>query len=96
MVVYYADFEWDSGKALSNEGKHGVSFEEASTVFDDAFARVIPDPDHSDDEERFIIIGVSSRAHTLVVCHCYRSPGRTIRIISARKATKERIGILEV
>lgn len=84
----YIDFEWDSGKAASNERKHGVTFVEASTVFGDPYARVIDDPDHSDDEERCIILGASTRANILIVCHCHRGGGDTIRIISARKATK--------
>lgn len=84
----YIDFEWDPDKAASNELKHGVSFSEARTVFVDPYARVIDDPDHSDDEERFIILGASTKANILIVCHCYRSSGNTIRIISARKATK--------
>lgn len=81
-------FEWDPVKAASNERKHGVTFVEASTVFGDPNARVIDDPEHSDDEERFVILGVSMRANVLVVCHCCRSGGNSIRIISARKATK--------
>lgn len=88
MAIYYTGFEWDPRKALANAEKHGVSFEEAASVFDDAHARVIGDPDHSDSEDRFIILGTSLEANTLVVCHCYRAPGRTIRIISARKATR--------
>ena len=83
-------FEWDQHKAASNLAKHAVSFEEAATVFQDAYARVIPDPDHSQDEDRFIILGMSLMARMLVVCHCYRESAGTIRIISARKAsTKE-------
>ncbi len=81
-------FEWDPNKAVSNVQKHGVSFEEASTVFADNYARVIADPDHSDDEERFIILGLSRNARVLTVCHCYRSSDEVVRIISARKATK--------
>ena len=82
-------FEWDEAKAQANLRKHGVTFDEASTVFDDSYARVIEDPDHSDCEERFIILGLSIRARELVVCHCLRGPdGSTVRIISARKATK--------
>jgi uncharacterized DUF497 family protein len=80
-------FEWDPRKAAENEKKHGVSFEEARTVFFDERARLIDDPDHSEDEERFILLGLSSTLRLLVVCHCYRSEGNTIRIISARKAT---------
>ena len=81
-------FEWDEQKNAANKAKHGVSFEEAVSVFDDSRALVIPDPDHSDDEERFIILGLSAKLNMLVVCHCYRNYEQTIRIISARKATK--------
>jgi uncharacterized DUF497 family protein len=80
-------FEWDPRKAGENEKKHGVSFEEAKTVFFDERARLIDDPDHSEDEDRFILLGLSSTLRLLVVCHCYRSEGNIIRIISARKAT---------
>ena len=83
------DFEWDPEKARVNLAKHGVSFEEARGVFYDPYARVIDDPDHSIEEERFIILGESRRARTLVVCHCLRGDSReTVRIISARKATR--------
>ena len=81
-------FEWDSQKDLINRRKHGVSFEEASTVFEDVNALVINDPEHSEDEERFVILGFSLQANLLVVCHCYRASESVIRIISARKATK--------
>jgi uncharacterized DUF497 family protein len=80
-------FEWDSRKATENETKHGVSFEEARTVFFDERARLTDDPDHSQDEERFILLGLSSTLRLLVVCHCYRGERGVIRIISARKAT---------
>jgi uncharacterized protein len=80
-------FEWDDRKAAANEKKHGVSFEEARTVFFDERARLIDDPDHSEDEARFILLGLSGTLRLLVVCHCYRSEGNVIRIISARKAT---------
>jgi hypothetical protein len=80
-------FEWDSRKAAENQKKHGVSFEEARTAFFDESARLIDDPDHSGEEERFILLGLSSTLRLLVVCHCYRSEGNVIRIISARKAT---------
>ena len=83
------NFEWDENKNISNKNKHGVSFEEAVSVFNDSQAVVIPDPDHSDDEERFVILGLSIRLNMLVVCHCYRNNEQTIRIISARKATKK-------
>ncbi len=80
-------FEWDPNKDLINRRKHGVSFEEAATVFQDVNALVIDDPEHSEKEERFIILGYSLRAYLLVVCHCYRASESIIRIISARKAT---------
>ena len=80
-------FEWDDRKAAANEKKHNVSFEEARTVFFDERALLIDDPDHSEDEERFILLGLSSTLRLLVVCHCYRGEGNVIRIISARKAT---------
>jgi len=81
-------FEWDLKKAEINQQKHGVSFEEASTVFDDYEALRIFDPDHSDDEDRFILLGMSSLTRILVVCHCYREHDDVIRLISARKATR--------
>ncbi|MCI5107741.1 MAG: BrnT family toxin [Pseudomonadales bacterium] len=81
-------FEWDPKKEASNIAKHGVSFSEAQTAFTDEFARLIPDPNHSADEDRFILPGTSISSRLLVVCHCIRS-GDTIRIISARKAQKQ-------
>jgi len=81
-------FTWDENKALTNEQKHGVSFEEAKTVFYDNYARLIADPDSSQKEERFLLIGLSSRLRLLLVCHCYRETGKQLRIISARKANK--------
>ena len=81
-------FEWEKSKNQANIHKHGVSFEEAQTVFYDENALLIDDPDHSDDEDRFILLGISMSLHLLVVCHCYRQSDTTIRIISARKATK--------
>ena len=80
-------FEWDERKAVANERKHGVSFEEARSAFFDERARLIDDPDHSESEERFILLGLSSSLRMLLVCHCYRSAGNVIRIVSARKAT---------
>lgn len=82
-------FEWDPAKATINLRKHGVSFEEAQSVFADERARLIDDPDHSEDEDPFILLGLSSSMRVLVVAHCYRSEGNVIRIISARKATRE-------
>jgi uncharacterized DUF497 family protein len=81
-------FEWDPAKDRTNTKKHGVSFEEARTVFFDENAIRFFDPDHSDDEDRFIMLGMSYKLHVLVVCHCYRKNESIIRIISARKATK--------
>lgn len=81
-------FTWDENKNQINQVKHGISFEEAKTVFYDPSALVIDDPEHSKEEERFIILGLSETAKLLVVCHCYRAADTVIRIISARKATK--------
>jgi uncharacterized DUF497 family protein len=79
-------FEWDARKSRVNRTKHGVSFEEAQTVFLDDHALLIDDPDHSEDEDRFVLLGLSTSLRALVVCHCYRRGGEVIRIISARKA----------
>lgn len=81
-------FEWDQTKAASNVKKHGISFDEAKTVFDDEMARLIPDPDHSQDEERFILLGMSYTLKILTVVHCYRDSEGVIRIISARASSK--------
>ena len=80
-------FEWDDRKNNENQRKHGISFEDARTVFFDENALLIADPDHSDGEERFILLGLSSTLRNLVVCHCYRQGG-DVRIISARKANR--------
>lgn len=82
-------FEWDEGKNRANRKKHGVSFEEARSAFLDENARVVPDPEHSDEEDRFVPLGLSASLHILVVCHCYREDESVIRIISARKAHRE-------
>ena len=82
-------FSWDKRKDAGNKKKHGVTFEEAQTVFFDEQALVFDDPDHSASEDRFIILGKSSILRVLVVCHCYREGESEIRIISARKATKK-------
>jgi uncharacterized DUF497 family protein len=82
-------FEWDERKAAANAKKHGVSFDEAKSVFVDERAKLIDDPDHSEDEERFVLLGLSSALRLLLVCHCYRSEANIIRIISARKATNK-------
>lgn len=81
-------FEWDQRKSYINLNKHGISFEEAKTVFYDDSAVLISDPDHSQDEDRFILLGLSSTSRILIVCHCYRGHEDRIRIISARQATK--------
>ena len=81
-------FEWDENKNEINKKKHKISFEEAQSVFYDTDALLIDDPEHSSEEERFIILGMSKKANLLVVCHCYRESETVIRIISARKATR--------
>ena len=80
-------FEWDEAKNKQNISKHGISFEEASSVFYDEGSIIITDEEHSNAEDRFILIGFSFKANLLVVCHCYRQNDSIIRIISARKAT---------
>lgn len=80
-------FEWDNNKNEINKKKHKISFEEAQTVFYDPEALIIDDPEHSEQEDRFIILGLNKKTHLLVVCHCYRESDSIIRIISARKAT---------
>jgi uncharacterized DUF497 family protein len=82
-------FEWDQRKNKSNAKKHGVSFEEAQTSFYDEQAIVFDDPDHSEEEGRFILLGTNHKLNALVVCHCYREKDILVRIISARKAIKE-------
>ena len=83
------EFDWDPKKALANQKKHGVSFEEAQSVFYDDFARQFYDPESSESEDRFLMLGMSNQARVLLVCHCERSHGDVIRIISARKATRD-------
>lgn len=80
-------FELDAAKAAGNIQKHGVTFEEARTAFFDERARLMSDPDHLESEQRFILLGFSSSLRIIVDCHCTRSEGHVIRIISARKAT---------
>lgn len=82
-------FKWDERKNRENQRKHKVSFEEAQTVFYDENALRYFDPDHSDDEARFLMLGMSFALRVLVVCHCYRENESVIRIISARKANKQ-------
>lgn len=81
--------EWDKKKEKANIKKHGVSFEEARTAFFDENAIQFYDPDHSEDEDRFILLGTSYKLNTLVVCHCFREEETKVRIISARKADKD-------
>ena len=81
-------FEWDPNKNISNQNKHGITFEEAQTVLYDEYAILFDDPDHSEEEDRFLIIGISQRERLCIVSHCYRGEDEVIRIISARKATK--------
>ena len=82
-------FEWDPAKNAKNIKQHKVSFDEASTVFLDEGGLLIDDPDHSDEEDRFVVLGLSSSLRILLVCHCYRAEGGLIRIISARKADRQ-------
>ena len=81
-------FEWDESKNKANIQKHNISFVEAMTVFDDEKALYKPDADHSHEEDRFIILGLSANLRLLIVCHCYRESDTIVRIFSARKATK--------
>lgn len=82
-------FSWDPRKAKSNVAKHGISFEEAQSVFLDESARLIDDPDHSADEERFVLLGYSFQARCLIVSNCYRQSDSDVRLISARRATAQ-------
>lgn len=88
IIMETIKFEWNENKNKINIKKHKISFEEAKAVFYDEEALLIYDPEHSQEEERFIILGRSKKANLLVVCHCYRASETVIRIISARKATK--------
>ena len=81
-------FEWDEKKYNLNQGKHGISFLEAQTVFSDENGLLLDDPDHSSEEERYIILGMSSKLRLLVISHTYRREDLIVRIISARKATR--------
>ena len=86
--VHMIRFEWDTAKAVTNIKKHGVSFEEAKSVFFDDFAVQFFDQENSDTEDRFLMLGMSNETNLLLICHCERDDGNTIRVISARKATK--------
>ena len=85
--MYY--FDWDENKNRINLEKHGITFEEASTMFFDDRAILFDDPEHSIDEDRFLLLGMSETAKVCIVCHCYRESDTVIRIISARQATKK-------
>ena len=87
IVLYY--FDWDDNKNRINLEKHGITFEEASTVFFDNRAILFDDPEHSIDEDRFLLLGMSETAKVCIVCHCYRESDTVIRIISARQATRK-------
>ena len=80
-------FEWDEVKNKANIQKHGISFEEAESVFFDEYALLIADPDHSDTEDRFVLLGLSARLRLLLVCHCFEVDDGLIRVISCRKAS---------
>ncbi|MCH5349638.1 MAG: BrnT family toxin [Oscillospiraceae bacterium] len=84
-------FDWDERKNLINQDKHGIDFAEASSVFYDERAILFDDPEHSADEERFILLGMSQNANVCIVCHCYRESDTVIRIISARMATRKEL-----
>jgi len=87
-------FEWDRGKNLSNIEKHGITFKTAATSFFDPHAEMYEDERHSEDEERFVLIGMSENERLLTVCHCYRGEDESVtRIISARKATRHEEGL---
>ena len=81
-------FDWDSAKAKANQRKHGITFDEALTVFYDEQGLFMSDPEHSESEDRFVLLGLSQALKLLVVCHCYRESEEVIRIISARKADR--------
>ena len=87
IALYY--FDWDENKNRINLEKHGITFEEASTVFFDDRAILFDDPEHSIDEDRFLLLGMSETAKVCIVCHCYRESDTVIRIISARQATRK-------
>jgi uncharacterized DUF497 family protein len=88
-------FEWDPKKAELNRRKHSVSFEDAQSVFADENALLIDDPDHSEEEDRFVLLGLSQSLRLLVVVHCYRAEGKVVRIISARKADSQERSIYQ-
>ena len=88
-------FEWDEAKNKANIQKHGISFTEAQTVFFDEFALLIADPDHSDDEDRFVLLGLSAKLRLLLVCHCFEVHDGLIRVISCRKASRKEMSLYQ-
>ena len=88
MAIDDLVFEWDERKSRANRRKHGVSFDEARSAFLDENAGVIADPEHSEGEVRFVLLGLSTALRVLVVCHCYRYDDNAVRIISARRADR--------
>jgi len=86
-------FEWDEAKNKTNVQKHGVSFEEAESVFFDEYALLIADPDHSDPEDRFVLLGLSAKLQLLLVCHCFEVDEGLIRVISCRKASRKEMSL---
>jgi len=86
-------FEWDESKNKANLQKHGISFEEAESVFYDQYALLIADPDHSETEDRFLLMGLSAKLRLLVVCHCFEVDDGLIRVISCRKASKQEMSL---
>jgi uncharacterized DUF497 family protein len=88
-------FDWSEAKNQANIRKHGVSFEEAKSVFFDESALLIADPDHSDNEERFVLLGFSAKLRLLLVCHCFEADDGLIRIISCRKATRKEMTLYQ-
>ena len=89
VMAHDLRFEWDPAKAAANLRRHGVSFHEAESVFLDEHALLIDDPDHSESEDRFVLLGLSASLRVILVCRCYRAEGGVVRIISARKADRQ-------
>jgi len=86
-------FEWDKAKNKANFQKHGISFEEAESVFIDEYALLIADPDHSENEDRFVLLGLSAKLRLLLVCHCFEVDDGLIRVISCRKAKRKEMSL---
>lgn len=86
-------FDWNEAKNKANVRKHGVSFEEARSVFFDENALLIADPDHSENEDRFVLLGLSAKLRLLLVCHCFEADDGLIRVISSRKATRKEMSL---